>query len=57
VLTWLAYSFAALLMLAAVVGVTLSGLALWFVAELLQGLNHGEEEGDAQGAREEGEKG
>ena len=48
-LTWLAYASAALLMLAAVVGAILGGLALRFVAELLRGLGDGHEEGDTQG--------
>ena len=56
-LTWLVYSLAALVMLAAVVGATLAGLALRFVAELLRGLGDGHQEGDTQGARKEGGKG
>ena len=54
VLTWLVYMLAALVMLAAVVVAILSGLALRFVAELLQGLGEGHQEGNS---REEGRRG
>jgi hypothetical protein len=57
VLTWLVYILAALVMLAAVVGAILGGLALRFVAELLRGLGEGHQEGDTQGVRREGGKG
>ena len=53
-LTWLVYALAALVMLVAVVGAIVGGLALRFVAEFLRGLGEGHQEGDS---REEGRKG
>ncbi len=47
-LTWLVYALAALVMLAAVVGAILGGLALRFVAESLRGLGEGHQEGNVR---------
>jgi hypothetical protein len=52
-LTWLVYILAALVMLAAIVGAIVVGLALRFVAEFLRGLGEGHQEGNG---REEGGK-
>jgi hypothetical protein len=54
VLTWVIYILAAVVMLAAVVGAILCGLALRFVAEFLQGLGEGNQE---DSSKEEGRKG
>ena len=47
-LTWLVYALAALVMLAAVVGAILAGLALRFGAELLRRLAEGHQEGNGR---------
>ena len=48
VATWLVYALATLMMLAAIAGAVLAGLALRFVAEFLRGLGDNREVGDTQ---------
>jgi hypothetical protein len=52
VLTWLVYTLAALLMLAAVIAAILAGLALRLAAEFLRELGEGQQENDTQEGRE-----
>jgi hypothetical protein len=56
VLTWLVYTLAVLVMLAAVVAAILAGLALRFAAEGFRGLGDAHEEDDTQGVRKQGSK-
>jgi uncharacterized protein involved in cysteine biosynthesis len=48
-MSWLVYGLAALMLLSAVVGVILAGLALGVVAEFLRELVDGREESETQG--------